>query len=313
VWRPASVEGPEEYEPPAVGERQVAGISTAPAIHGSAVDEDDQGGPATRIMLRPHDPRTGEEVEKSEVVKGYEYSRGQFVTFTVEELKALDVESSKIIDLEEFVPRGDIDPVYFDTPYYLYPDGPLAMETVRVIGLAMAEAGVAGIGRLTLSRRERMVIIEPRGAGMALFTSRAADEVRTPQFARSESDLDPEMVALAGAIIRQRIGKFDPSAFRDRYQDALRQLIEAKIKGVPIKTQAVPSPPALIDLMAALKRSLARELPAAKRAATKAKPTKATPDRRQAGLLLPLAGGRKRRVEAAAKSSTSAPKSRRKA
>jgi Ku protein len=99
------------------------------------------------------------------VVKGYEYGRGQFVTLTPEELKALEVESSKMIDLETFVPRGDLDPVYFDSSYYLYPDGPIAVETLRVIGAAMAEAGVVGLGRLTLSRRERMVVVEPRGTG----------------------------------------------------------------------------------------------------------------------------------------------------
>jgi hypothetical protein len=92
----------------------------------------------SRITLRPHDPGTGEE---REVVKGYEYSRGQFLTFTAEELKALHVESSKVIDLEKFSPRNDIDPVYFDSSYYLHPDGPIAVETLRVIGAAMAEAG----------------------------------------------------------------------------------------------------------------------------------------------------------------------------
>ena len=93
--------------------------------------EVDRSRAATRTTIRPHDPRTGEQVEKSEVVKGYEYGRGQFVTSTAAELKSLDVESSKVIDLEQFVPRGDIDPVYFDSPYYLYPDGPVAIETLR--------------------------------------------------------------------------------------------------------------------------------------------------------------------------------------
>ena len=86
------------------------------------------------------------------------------------------MESSKVIDLEMFVPRGEVDPVYFNSPYYLYPDGQMAVEAIRVIGAAMAEVGVVGIGRLTLSRRERMVMVEPRGIGMALFTLRAADE-----------------------------------------------------------------------------------------------------------------------------------------
>src|SRR5947209_3266659 len=97
----------------------------------------------------------------------------------------------------------------------------------------MAKVGVVGLGRLTLSRRERMVVVEPRGTGMALFTLRAAGDVRVPQFGSAEGDLDAEMVATAGTIIRHRTGNFDPSNYRDRYQEALQQLIEAKMKGVP--------------------------------------------------------------------------------
>jgi DNA end-binding protein Ku len=160
-----------------------------------------KGGAATRISLRPHDdPTTGEEIDKSEVIKGFEYGRSQFVTFSAEELKALDVESSKVIDIETFVPRAEIDPIYFDTPYHLYPDGPIAVAALRMIGAAMAEAGVIGMGRLTLSRRERMVMVEPRGSGMTLFTLRAAEEVGAAQFGRAEGDLDVEMVAITRAI-----------------------------------------------------------------------------------------------------------------
>jgi DNA end-binding protein Ku len=159
---------------------------------------------ATRITLRPHDPSTGEEIEKEEVVRGYEYERGQFVTFTPAELKALDLESSKVIDLEMFVPRVEVDPVYFNSPYYLYPDGQMALETIRVIGAAMADAGVVGIGRLTMSRRERMVIVDPRGTGMVLITLRAAEEVRVPQFTKSDGAIDAEMLAIARAIVEQR-------------------------------------------------------------------------------------------------------------
>ena len=161
-------------------------------------------------------------------------------------------------------PRGDLDPVYFNCPYYIHPDGPIAVEALRVISAAMAEAGVVGIGRLTLSRRERMVMVEPHGAGMVAFTLRAADEVPTLQFASTEVDLDAEMVAIAGAIIKQRTGIFDSSTYRDRYQEALRELIEAKIKGIAIKPRAVSAPPPIIDLMVALKRSLAQQAPATK-------------------------------------------------
>jgi DNA end-binding protein Ku len=265
-----------------------------PALRNGAGKDADQTEGATRITLRPHDPATGEEINKTEVVKGYEYDRGQFVTFTAEELKALDVESSKIIDLEKFVPSAGIDPVYFDSPYYVYPDGPIAVEALRVIGTAMAQAGLVGLGRLTLSRRERMVMVEPRGTGMALFTLHAAGEVRAPQFGSAEGDLDAEMVAIAGAIIRQRTGNFDPSTYRDRYQEALQQLIEAKMKGLTIKSRAVSTPSPVIDLMAALKRSLAQEPSAPEQRTAKRKRTKQAPDRRQPVLLLPLTGNRKR-------------------
>ena len=112
VWRPAAAPGADEPD----RDTQVSGSSTPWLVQPKATARADPGGAPTRIALRPHDPSTGEEIEKSRVVKGYEYDRGQFVTFSAEELKALDVESSKVIDLETFVPRGDIDPVYFDTP-----------------------------------------------------------------------------------------------------------------------------------------------------------------------------------------------------
>ena len=164
----------------------------------------------------------------------------------------------------------------------------------------MAEAGVAGMGRLTLSRRERMVMVEPRGSGMALFTLRAAQEVQPAQFGSAEGDLDVEMVAIARAIIRQRMGTFDPSTYRDRYQEALRELIEAKLKGLPIKPREVITPPPVIDLMAALKRSLAQETPATGATTRKQRRAKPAADRRQRSLLLPLAGGRRKEEPATA-------------
>jgi DNA end-binding protein Ku len=114
------------------------------------------------------------------------------------------------------VPRAEVDPVYFNTPYYVYPDGPIAEETFRVIGAAMAEAGTVGIGRVTLSRRERLVMVEPRDAGMVLITLRASEEVRAAAFGKADGEIDGDMVAVAGTIIKRRRGHFDPVTFRDR-------------------------------------------------------------------------------------------------
>ena len=311
VWRPAAAEEPEDV-PDEVQGRDGGDGPTPTFDLGEEQEERGQTRAATRITLRPHDPSTGEELEKKEVARGYEYQRDQFVTLTPSELKALDLESSKVIDLEMFVTRGEFDPVYLNTPYYLYPDGQMALEAIRVVGAAMTDAGVVGIGRLTMSRRERMVMVEPRGTGMVLVTLRAADEVRSPQFATAGGTIDAEMLAIARTIITQRIGKFDPSSFGDRYQEALRELIEAKMKGLPIKPREVPAPAPVIDLMAALKRSLAQE-PSSAKHAKPSKRAKAAPDRRQRALLLPVSGGRKDGLKPTTEPATIATRRRKKA
>jgi DNA end-binding protein Ku len=183
-----------------------------------------------------------------------------------------------------------------------------------VISAAMAAESVVGIGHLTLSRRERVVMVQPRGAGMALFTLHAAEEVRPAEFPAAEGELDPDMVAIARAIIKQRLGQFDASTHHDRYQEALRQLIEAKMQGRTVKPQALPTPAPVVDLMTALKRSLEKEGPAAGRTPTVgAKRAKTATDRRQAALLLPISGSRKRKQQPASEPSAHTANRRKKA
>jgi DNA end-binding protein Ku len=268
-----------------------------------------------RVQQQLIDSKTGEVVDRDQIAKGYEYDRGRYVTVTDDELKALQIESSKIIDLDRFVDRDEVDPIYLDTPYYVYPDGELAAETFRVIGEAMARKNKVGLGRVTISSRERQVLVEPRDGGLVMSTIRSADEVRPAEFGPpAKGGLDADMVAIAENIIERRSGAFDPASFRDEYQDALRELVAEKTKGQVVAPREVTEPPKVINLMEALKRSLAREDEQpenVKPAAAKASRAASVADRRQKPLLLPVSGGRKKKEEAAAEPAPAPAASRR--
>jgi DNA end-binding protein Ku len=265
-----------------------------------------------RVRQQLVDEETGDVVERNQVAKGYEHDRGQYVMIDDEELKTLQVESSKIIDLTQFVDREEVDPVYLDAPYYVYPDGKLAVEAFRVIGQAMAAKGLSGIGKVTLSSRERLVLIEPRGSGLLMSTLRSADEVRAAEFAdvTDASGIDPDMLSIAETIIERRKGAFDPVDFRDTYQDALRGLVENKLKGIVTAPRPFAEPAKVIDLMEALKRSLVESgaLPAAEKAKRGRKV-----DRSQPQLLMPVGGtGKAKKPAAEDKPTAAAPPARRK-
>ena len=243
-----------------------------------------------RIALKTFDAETGEPVERADIVKGYQYEKGQYVTVTKEELKDLQIEANRILDLTAFVDRASIDPFYVDAPYYIFPDKS-GMDAYRVIAKAMTAEKRAAIGSIVLSTREHPVMVEPRGSGLVMFLLRTADEVRHEEFDLPDSRLDQKMIEMAGMIMKRAAGKFDPSTFRDRYQDALRELIEDKIKGLPAKKRpAVREPGNVIDLMALLKKSLGgpAKAPSAKKRAANSK---------QGNLLLPIAGKGKAAAE----------------
>ena len=221
-------------------------------------------------------------IERSELVKGYEVSKGEYILLTDEEIKSVKLESTKTIDIERFVPEGEIDRLYWDNPYFLAPDGKLAQEAFGVIRTAMEKSGQIALGRIVMSTRERILALEPRDKGILAYTIRTDAEVRKPDEifgGISDKAADPQMIAIAEKIIEQQEGPFDPSQFVDRYEEALKALIEDKKKGHAPAKVAEPDDTNVIDLMSALRASLAGKdktpaKPAAKSKASKAEATK---------------------------------------
>ncbi|WP_158915851.1 Ku protein [Caulobacter sp. S45] len=230
-----------------------------------------------RIKMITTDPDTGP-VERSALVKGYEVSKGEYILLTDEEIKSVKLESTKTIDIERFVPGDEIDRIYWDNPYYLAPDGKMAQEAFGVIRTAMEKSGQIALARIVMATRERILALEPRGKGILAYTIRSDAEVRKPDEifeAISGAKADAGMIAIAEKIIEQREGPFDPSAFVDRYEEALKALIEDKKKGHKPAKVADPEDTNVVDLMSALRASLASKAKGSdKAAAAKAKTTK---------------------------------------
>ena len=240
-----------------------------------------------RIKMITTDPDEGP-VERADLVKGYEVEKDKYILLTDDEIRSVKLESTKTIDIERFVAADEIDRIYWDNPYYLAPDGKLAQEAFGVIREAMTRSGQIAIGRIVLSTRERILALEPRGKGILAYSLRTHDEVRADaQFFDDISDAKPSaaMIEIAEKIIKQQEGPFDPSDFVDRYEAALKTLIEEKQKGHKPVAAEEPDDTNVVDLMAALRASLGgRGEAAQKKAPAKtAKPAPAHKRKAKAG------------------------------
>lgn len=213
-----------------------------------------------RLKQQYVDSETGDVVERDERVKGYEVSKGDYVILTDDELADVKIESSHTIDIERFVPKPEIDPVYFDNNYYITPDDKVGEEAFAVIREAMRRRDMVGIARVVLFGRERMIMLEPRERGMVGTTLRYAYEVRADNAYFDDIpkvELAKELLDLASHIIDTKTGGFDPTLFKDRYQDAVLELIRAKQAGRPAPEGKEPERPSnVVSLMDALRRSL---------------------------------------------------------
>jgi DNA end-binding protein Ku len=223
-----------------------------------------------RVQRQFIDPETGEPVEAEDQVKGYAVAKGSYVIVEDEEIDEVRIESNHTIDIESFVPRTEVDERYLDTPYYLAPDDRVAQEAFAVIRDAIRDKGMAGLARIVMARRERLLLLEPFETGLLGTTLHYAYEVRGADSVFDdipEVKYPKEMRDLAGHIIDTKTGHFDPSKFEDRYENALLELVRSKQSGEPVKSKTAPPPSNVVNLMDALRRSIEAEKPAAAPAA----------------------------------------------
>src|SRR5512140_1462826 len=191
-----------------------------------------------RIRYRKVDEDTGEEVESANIIKGYQIDKGQYVEITDDELESIALESKKTIEIDEFVPKSEIDELYNVRPYYLVPDGDVGQEAFVVIRNVIEKMNMVAIGRVVLSTREHVIAMEPRGKGIMGTLLRYPYEVRDEKEYFDEIKdvkIGKDMMELAEHIVRTKSGHFDPEKFEDQYEAALREIIEKKSKGLKIE------------------------------------------------------------------------------
>lgn len=245
-----------------------------------------------RIRYEKTAPGVGP-VDREDIVKGYEVSKGNYVLLDDEEIESVKIESRKTLELVQFVGADEIDVLYYEKPYFVVPADDLAEDAYIVLREALRQTRTVGIGQLSVRGREQLVSLKPCGRGLIMEVLRYADEVQRAQKWFSEipaREADPELLELAASLIDKKTSKFVPDKFHDRYVDALHALIEKKVKAKGKKivedpdADVAPKGGNVIDLMAALKKSLGSDGPPAKakeEAAPKPK-AKAAPKRKQA-------------------------------
>jgi DNA end-binding protein Ku len=216
-----------------------------------------------RLKQQLVDAETGEVVDSENKGRGYEIGRNQFVLVEDEELDNIQIESTRTIEIDSFMPRASIDERYLDAPYYIIPDGRVGVDAFAVIREAMRGKGMAALGRVVLARREHPIILEPFKKGVLAMTLRYPYEVRNDaDYFEDIPDvqLSEEMLEVAEHIVGKKSAEFDPSKFEDRYQSALVELLKQKQAGLPQKSEApAVTPPRVINLMDALRASIGAE------------------------------------------------------
>ena len=215
-----------------------------------------------RIRSRKVDEQSGEEVEQQNIVKAYQVEKGHYIEITDEELEAVALESKKTIEIDEFVPRSEIDELYYMRPYYIVPDGDVGQEAFAVIRESIAKMDKVAIGRIVITTREHVIAMEPRGKGLMGMLLRYPYEVRDEKEYFDDIPnikVKKDMLDLAQHIIETKSGHFEPDAFEDHYESALRELIEKKSKGIKIEAPKRGEPSKVINLMDALRKSIRSE------------------------------------------------------
>ncbi len=230
----------------------------------------------TRIQQKRWCPKCEREVPLSEVVKGYEFEKGRYVVMDEEDLAKVRPESTRVIDLVQFTDAAAIDPIYVERPYYLAPDGQMALDAFAVMREGMK--GKAGIGKLALYGREYLVAVQPKDKGLVMYTMRRANEIRSMD-AIEELDsvpdkVKPEEIKLAKQVIENFEGQLDLGEYKDAYQEELQRIIDAKIAGEDVVATEEQTPPKVVNLMDALRQSLDR-VSTGKKKTAKAEPVKA--------------------------------------